>query len=164
MSNYILGVAILLFAGAAYTQTTDFDTDAALLPNLVLGSMAVIGVLMVIDPLVRKALNKPKMEEKDGEEKQPLTWRIFFLQILIPALILLGTYLLLELFGFYISSLILIIVVFFYHNYLINRRRPDRNTVIKGMIFAVVAVVFMYILFSILIGLPTPDGSIIDLD
>ncbi|WP_018922640.1 tripartite tricarboxylate transporter TctB family protein [Salsuginibacillus kocurii] len=163
MSNYVLGVILIVFSGLLFTQTAELDSDAALLPNIVLVGMGILGILMIVDPLIRKALNKPKIEEKDGGEVKPFTMNIFIFQILIPAGILIFTYFMLTWFGFYIASFFLILIIFFYHNYRMEHRFPPSGKMMKGLVFAVTSVAFMYVLFSILIGLPTPDGTIVQL-
>lgn len=108
---------------------------------------------MIID-----AIWKQKKGVEEGGAK--ITKRAFIYQILTPGLIMLGAYLILRLFGFFVASFILVLVLFFYQTYQSYGTKIDKRHFGKGVMVATIITGLMFIVFSVLLGLPTPDGEI----
>lgn len=109
---------------------------------------------MIIDAVV-----KLKKGTEEGGSK--MTKKGFIYQILLPGLLMLGAYLVLRLFGFFVASFVLVIVLFFYQTYQSYGTKINIRHFAKGVMVATVITGLMYIVFSVLLGLPTPDGEIL---
>ncbi|MGY6548637.1 MAG: tripartite tricarboxylate transporter TctB family protein [Roseinatronobacter sp.] len=62
--------------------------------------------------------------------------------------------------GFYLTSLILILAVHTVHVSVSGARRPTGRDIAQGTSLAVVATAVMYLIFAVLIGLPSPAGAL----
>lgn len=62
-------------------------------------------------------------------------------------------------FGFYITSVVMILAIFILHHALAMQRWPSGRLLATGFVYAVVATGVMYLIFSMLIGLPAPSGT-----
>lgn len=151
LSSVIFGVILIIFSIIAYTQTLDLPEKSALFPQIILYGMAITGVLMVIDAIIKRKKHK-------AENEPTLTKNTFIFQILIPGAILLITYGLLSQFGFYISSFLLITVLFFYQTYRSYHAKLTIKHFLKGLLVATIVTVLMYVVFTVLLSLPTPSG------
>jgi|GEM_PF-2265129 len=63
-------------------------------------------------------------------------------------------------FGFYITAIVMILAIFILHNGLALGRWPSGRLLATGCIYAAVATGAMYLIFSVLIGLPAPSGTL----
>ncbi|WP_268760103.1 tripartite tricarboxylate transporter TctB family protein [Alkalispirochaeta americana] len=148
----ILGAACMLFAVLAYTQTGSLPAQAALFPKLVIFGMGVSGFLLIVDTLTRH--RRRRLAEVISINLQTAIY-----QILIPGAMMLVTYGLLQLIGFYAAGFLLIQMVFFYQPFRTGGVRPTLSYVAKGVVFAAVTMTVMYIAFTLLLKLPVPRGS-----
>ena len=62
-------------------------------------------------------------------------------------------------FGFYITSVVMILAIFILHHTLAAQSPPSGRLLATGCVYAVVATGAMYLIFSMLIGLPAPSGT-----
>ncbi|WP_169819209.1 tripartite tricarboxylate transporter TctB family protein [Anaerobacillus arseniciselenatis] len=145
-------MVLILFSILAYTQTGDMPSQSAMFPRIVLYGIGITGLLMIVDTLI-------KVKRGKATNDSSLTLNSFIFQILIPGAFLLITYQLLTIFGFYISAFFLIMVVFFYQTYRANNIKITGKHFLKGLIVAVLITAIMYIIFTLLLGLPVPSGS-----
>ncbi|WP_416147548.1 tripartite tricarboxylate transporter TctB family protein [Salipaludibacillus sp. HK11] len=151
LSNVIFGVVLIIFSIIAYIQTLDLPDRSALFPQIILYGMAITGVLMIIDALIKRKKQKE-------ENESTLTKNTFIFHIVIPGAILLTAYGLLSQLGFYITSFLLIMVLFFYQTYRSYEAKLTVRHFLKGLLVATIVTVLMYVVFTVLLSLPTPSG------
>ncbi|WP_035722873.1 tripartite tricarboxylate transporter TctB family protein [Gracilibacillus boraciitolerans] len=162
MSNYIFGAVLILFSIFAYKETLNIEEhDAALFPTIIVVAIGITGILLIIDEFIRKKVAHNKGGE-DYQNNTTLTFKMFVTKIAIPGLLMIGAYFLITIVGYYITSFLLIIVIYTYHTYLSDKSKITLKHFGKSLLFSGVAVGVMYVLFTILIGLPTPSGSLIN--
>ena len=152
--NIVFGTIIVLFSIAAYTQTTDLPPQSALFPKVILWAMGITGLLMILDAVVKG--RKGKEESGTSIPRRDLIY-----QILIPGGIMLGAYILLRLFGFFITSFILVAFLFYYQTYKSYGTKLSLRHGAKGLIFSASVTAVMFVIFSLLLGLPTPSGMLL---
>lgn len=160
ISNLILGVVTLLSSVFFYLQTTDLPERSALFPQFVLWGLAVVGVLLIFQALLagRKSVGEKEFEarlEARGKLKETL-----FFQVLIPGGLLLIAYGLLLTVGFYPASALLVFTVYSYHTYRIDAGNLNRALWGRAAMFAAVITLLMYLIFTLLLGLPAPSGAL----
>lgn len=160
ISNLILGVVTLLSSIFFYLQTTDLPERSALFPQFVLWGLAIVGALLIFQSLLagRKSVEKKELEAR-REARVQLTDTIAF-QVLIPGGLLLLTYGLLLSVGFYPASAFLVFTIYSYHGYRIDSANLNRALWGRAAIFAVVITLLMYLIFTLLLGLPAPSGAL----
>ncbi|PTL38741.1 tripartite tricarboxylate transporter TctB family protein [Alkalicoccus saliphilus] len=149
-SSVILGIVTIIFAGLAWTQTVGLPEQSSLFPRVILGSMGVVGVLMLIDGI--------RGGKQSSSEDTGLSRSVFVFQIVIPGLIMLFGYFLLTMVGFFVTSFIIIIILYLYQIYRMNEKRPTARDLIRGAILAASVTLAAYLMFSVVLGLPTPSG------
>ncbi|WP_100374494.1 tripartite tricarboxylate transporter TctB family protein [Bacillus sp. FJAT-45037] len=155
-SNIVLGIIILIFSAFAWTQTGELPNQSALFPKLIIIGLGITGVLMIVDTIIKR--------DKSGKRvENDLDRQVIVFQILIPGLILVLAYFSLILFGFYVTSFLLVITVFFYQNYRTNQQKITKRLSLKAIVFAGIVTSFMYVLFTLLLNLPTPQGSLFEI-
>ena len=154
ITNIVLGVMGLFFSIAAYTQLAGLPAQSAMFPRITIVGMGIASLLLIVDTLWKHS--KGKFKSESG-----LTKEIILFQIAIPGAMLFATYFLLRLFGFYISSYLLVLAVYFYQTNRANGVKLCQMQMLKGLGVALVITGAMYIIFTMLLSLPVPRGSII---
>lgn len=159
LSTLILGVVTLLSALLLLLQTTDLPERSALFPQLVLWGIAATGILMIFQAFLerRKAAIEGTRETQRKERAQLSS--ILFFQVFIPGSLMLVGYLILLAVGFYPASAFLVFTIYGYHSYRIDSAQLNPQTFIRAVVFALVITVFMYLVFTLLLGLPAPSGN-----
>ncbi len=149
--NLLLGAAIAVFAGYFLIEAAALPRRARMFPQAVLYGMLLVGVLI----MAQAAVNRLRGVAPEGTTAlvSSLVW-----QIAIPGGVLVGTYVLLTLVGFYLAVPVLLVVLYLYH---IHRSAPGTlgtATIARSLGFAAAATLGMYVLFTLLLGLPAPSG------
>ncbi|WP_041720428.1 tripartite tricarboxylate transporter TctB family protein [Alkaliphilus metalliredigens] len=147
-----MGAVWIIFSIVAYTQIGGLPAQSALFPKVIVYGIGITGVLIIIDSLV-------KVKKGIKTDESTLTKSVLVFQILIPGSLLFITYNLLTVFGFYVSGFFLIMAVFFYQTYRANNTKMNLRHFLRGLIFATLNIATMYIIFTVLLGLPVPRGS-----
>ncbi|MGS2742927.1 tripartite tricarboxylate transporter TctB family protein [Halomonas sp. LS-001] len=160
LSNLILGVLIFLSSLFFYLQSTDLPERSALFPHYVLWGMAIVGVLLVFQALLegRKKVAEEELEARHEARTQLNDILIF--QVAVPGALLLSAYGLLLSVGFYPASAFLVFTIYSYHAYRIDAANLNRSLWIRAIGFAAAITLFMYLIFTLLLGLPAPSGAI----
>ncbi|CAM3874283.1 tripartite tricarboxylate transporter TctB family protein [Alkalicoccus chagannorensis] len=152
-SSIVIGIISIIFAAAAWTMTTDLPPESALFPRLILGSMGVVGLLMTID-------GARKLRTENIEDEEPgLTKNIVIFQLVIPGAIMLFAYGLLHLAGFFITAFVVINILYYYQRYRMLEALPSGRDALTGVILSGSVTLVTYLVFSVLLGLPTPSGE-----
>ncbi|MFN2408781.1 MAG: tripartite tricarboxylate transporter TctB family protein [Halomonas sp.] len=159
LSTLILGVVTLLSAIFFFLQTTDLPERSALFTQLILWGLGVAGALLVFQAFIeRRQATVNGVRETQRKERHQLASILFF-QVLIPGSLMLMAYLILLAVGFYPASAFLVFTVYCYHNYRINSTKLKPRTLVRSAMFALIITVFMYLVFTLLLGLPAPSGN-----
>lgn len=159
-ANFILGTVLIVSSVLLYTQVTGLPSRSAMFPKMVLWGIGTTGVLMVITAAIQRkklaAAEAGAIEELEAERRQMRETLIY--QVLIPGIVMLVTLLLLTLVGFYPASAFLVFTVYCYHDYRVDRASLKRQIYLKGAGFALLVTLFMYLIFTLALGLPAPSG------
>ncbi|AVI62701.1 tripartite tricarboxylate transporter TctB family protein [Halomonas sp. GFAJ-1] len=160
LSNLILGVVIFLSSIFFYLQMTDLPERSALFPQYVLWGMTIVGGLLVVQALLegRKKVAAEELKARCEMRAQFNDTLIF--QVAVPGTLLLMAYGLLLSVGFYPASAFLVFTIYSYHAYRIDAANLDRSLWIRAIGFAAAITLFMYLIFTLLLGLPAPSGAI----
>ncbi|SFI23853.1 Tripartite tricarboxylate transporter TctB family protein [Tindallia magadiensis] len=153
ITNILLGVVWVAFSMIAYTQLGSLPAQSAMFPRMTILGMGAAGVLLIIDTLWKYRKGRFKSETT-------LTKETLIFQILIPATMLFVTYFMLRAVGFYISSFFLVVVVFLYQTYRAGGVYPKRRQVVKSLGVGGLITGTMYVIFTLLLRLPVPNGSL----
>lgn len=149
-SSVVLAIVSIIFAGLAWTQTIGLPEQSSLFPRIILGSMGVVGVLMLIDGL--------RGGKQSASEDTSLSRSVFVFQIVIPGLIMLFGYFLLTMVGFFATSFIIIVILYLYQRYRMHQKKPAGADLLRGAVLAGTVTLTAYLVFSVILGLPTPSG------
>ncbi|EWG99291.1 tripartite tricarboxylate transporter TctB family protein [Halomonas sp. BC04] len=159
-SNFILGIILIIASVLLYTQVGDLPRRSAMFPKMVLWGIGITGLLMLIDAAIKAkklAVAGDEAIAQAGEERSKMRDTLLF-QILVPGTVMLLTFLILMVVGFYVASAFLVFVIYCYHDYRVDPASLKRKVYVKGGIFAVLVTLFMYLVFTLLLGLPAPSG------
>ncbi|MDQ7727057.1 tripartite tricarboxylate transporter TctB family protein [Halomonas sp. SpR8] len=160
LSNLILGVVILLSSIFFYLQAIDLPERSALFPHFILWGMAIVGVLLIFQALleVRKKVSQEGLVSRREARAQLNDILIF--QVLVPGGLLLMAYGLLLSVGFYPASAFLVFTIYSYHAYRIDAANLNKSMWFRSIGFAIAVTLFMYLIFTLLLGLPAPSGAL----
>lgn len=147
-SNIIMGVLIIAFSVYFYSLAVEFRPRSALFPKAILWCMGVTGGLMILDALWRLRKQAPDQDAGLGSA--------LVFQILIPGTIMVLAFGLVRLWGFYAASAFLVFVVFCYHTYRAGEVRLGWPVFARAATFSVMLTGASWVVFSVLLGLPTP--------
>ena len=154
--DVFFGIAVIIFAIAFFNQTLRLPTEPAMFPRILLTMILISGVGMIA-----RALWQQKKGTAEEENKSKMSLKEFGLNALLPAGILIVMVYLMRFLGFYLGSFLLFIVIFIMQDLIINKRFSLRGKEIFKLILSTVGVtVLLYIVFSILLRLPTPIGPL----
>ncbi|MBD3897537.1 tripartite tricarboxylate transporter TctB family protein [Halomonas sp. ML-15] len=159
-SNFILGIFLIIASALLYTQVVDLPVRSAMFPKMVLWGAGITGLLMLIDAAI-KAKRLATADDLDIAEVKSERIKMrdtLVFQIMVPGGIMLLTFMLLTVVGFYLASAFLVFVIYCYHDYRIDPARLKRKVYLKGCVFAFLVTLFMYLVFTLLLGLPAPSG------
>jgi putative tricarboxylic transport membrane protein len=160
LSNLILGAVLIVSSLVFSLQAMDLPSRSAFFPQMVLGGLGITGALMILSALIKRkkalSLGKESMEAERQEQARFADTLLF--QILVPGAILLVTFFLLTLVGFYPASAFLVVVIYCYHDYRVDPASLKGPVFVKAGGFALVITFLMYSIFTLLLGLPAPSG------
>ncbi|WP_240377367.1 tripartite tricarboxylate transporter TctB family protein [Bacillus piscicola] len=143
--DFYLGLVTLFITILLIWQSLNFQYPSNVFPWVIEGVMVILSVVI----LLKAVINKQNTEE---EKQSPANWRritgVFVSSVLFIIAI--------PIVGFYVSSLITMTLV----SWLLGK---DRSIKSLGRSFLVCAVItiFIYIVFRVLISVPTPEGILI---
>ncbi|WP_355660904.1 tripartite tricarboxylate transporter TctB family protein [Halomonas salifodinae] len=160
LSNLILGAVLILFSLVFSFQAAELPSRSAMFPQFVLWGLGITGALMILQALLQRWRAQPAGEgavQADREARARFIDTLLF-QILVPGGMLLAAFGLLTVVGFYPASAFLVFVVYCYHDYRVDPASLTRRAVIKAGGFALVITLLMYLIFTLLLGLPAPSG------
>lgn len=162
ISNIILGVILIIFSVFFGFQVVDLPERSALFPSMILWGIGITGILMVLTTLwkYRKEIVTGGGPHEQSPEQRAKFNATMIYQIIIPGLILLATYGLLVLFGFYPGSFFLVFVIYGYHAFRMDPQSLGARLLLKALIFSLIITVSMYLIFSLMLGLPAPSGTL----
>lgn len=160
LSNLILGVIVLPSAIFFYLQTTDLPERSALFPQYILLGLAIVGVLLIFQALLEGRKKAAKEELETRREARVQFNDIMIFQVMVPGGLLLVAYGLLLSVGFYPASAFLVFTIYSYHAFRIDAANLNRALWVRAVIFAFVITLFMYLIFTLLLGLPAPSGAL----
>ncbi|EWG98170.1 tripartite tricarboxylate transporter TctB family protein, partial [Halomonas sp. BC04] len=121
-SNFILGIILIIASGLLYTQVGDLPRRSAMFPKMVLWGIGITGLLMLIDAAIKTkklAVAGDEAIANVQEERSKMRDTLVF-QILVPGIVMLLTFLILMVFGFYVASAFLVFVIYCYHDYRVD--------------------------------------------
>lgn len=147
-SNIIMGLLIIVFSVYFYSIAAEFRPRSALFPKAILWCMGVTGALMILDAFWRSRKAASRSDAGLG--------RALFFQILIPGTFMILAFGLVRLWGFYAASAFLVFVVFCYHTYRAGEVRLGWSVMARAAVFSVALTGTSWVVFSVLLGLPTP--------
>lgn len=139
--NFVLGVLILFLVSVFYLVSLNLPSDVQIFPKLVLYVMGVNAVVLIYK------------STKESEQKKE---NFVFGNAIIIALSLLVLYPLLKILGFYVS-----LGVFFFYIYIRLNKGWNLQSVLSGVFLSVVFICILYIVFHVLMNLITPKGLLI---
>ncbi|TGG93198.1 tripartite tricarboxylate transporter TctB family protein [Natronospirillum operosum] len=148
-SNIILGAVIVAFSVYFYSLTSGLPERSALFPRAVLWCMGISG-LAIMGGALWKGLR-----HRTSDDDRAIGQALLF-QIVIPGALLTIAFLLLRTLGFYMASAFLVFVVFCYHTYRAGEVRLGWPIYARAVTFSVVMTGMSFVVFSVLLGLPTP--------
>lgn len=154
------GLLITLFGGYFLIEAAGLPARARMFPVAVLSGILIVGLLLIVDAIrqwrvsvAAGPVEAPKVDASDARLAQALV-----LQVAVPGVVLVGAFLVLMIAGFYVASPVLLFVLYVFH---IARAEPGALTLRRsgiGVVFAIVTTAFMYVVFTLLLGLPAPAG------
>lgn len=148
-SNLVMGVLIIAFSVYFYSLTTGLPDRSALFPRAILWCMGITGLAIIADALW-------KAWQQRVIDNDAAIGRAFVFQILIPGAFMLAAFLLLRTLGFFAASAFLVFVVFCYHTYLAGEVRLGLPVFTRAVTFSALMTGMSFVVFSVLLGLPTP--------
>lgn len=148
LRELVLGIFILVFTGTMFYQTTLFVYNEKIAsvgpdywPQLILGGMLILSVMLLVDIYIRKG--KLRGKEHEGPKPYP---KNFWITVVIALLYSFG----LNILGFPISTLL----VLFSFLWVLGVKQ------IKALVFWSVSLTAVFIvLFPILMTVPMPRGT-----
>jgi hypothetical protein len=147
-AELIIAICILLFTGTMYYQTTQFVYNDSIVsvgpdywPQLILGGMLILGVILLVDVIKRKG----KMKGKEEEAPKPYPQNLY----IVLGLALVYTFAMNYL-GFAISTLLLMIALMW-----VLKVRKIKTI----MLTSVLTTTFMVVLFPKIMMVPMPRGT-----
>jgi hypothetical protein len=155
----LLGVMVCLAAAFFFWHTRDIPGGAAIFPRLLLALIGFFGLLLLIQDLLAGIKESAASTGETRESKYISKTAVgdFVRQILMPASILIISVALLKYMGFYAVSAFAIIAIMLYQDW-IDRVKPNIPIFLKHVIFSVCVITGLYILFNLILSLPTPRG------
>ncbi|MGJ7456329.1 tripartite tricarboxylate transporter TctB family protein [Halomonas sp. MA07-2] len=160
LSNLVLGAVLIAFSLVFSLQVTDLPSRSAMFPQFVLWGLGITGALMIVEALVKRLRTQPAGEgaaEAEQEARRRFIDTLLF-QILVPGGLMLAAFGLLTVVGFYPASAFLVFVIYCYHDYRVDPSSLTRRVFVKAGVFALVITLLMYLIFTLLLGLPAPSG------
>ena len=156
--DILFGVVIIFVAIAFLTQSMQLPKKAGLFPTLILYFMLASGVGLIFSTLVSKKANYENVHV-DNEGQPYISKRQFLLEFLIPGAILLGSTMLIRVFGFFICTFIIVFLMIIFQDF----TREWKLTFTKHLLFESLGFAFgtamaMYLFFALLLAVPTPKG------
>ena len=141
-ANIFLSIVMLLVAAAFFLEG-DMRYPSNVLPNAVLVLISVLSLIILIRNIVLK-------DEHDKNGDRQIYTRV--MQVVIGSVAYIAA---LSFIGFYITSFLYLIVLS-----LLLQERQDRNPrrAVNATVMAIVVCGLIYLMFSVLLRVPTPDG------
>lgn len=139
-TDRIIAFIIIILSLGLYRVSIEFPKGADIFPQVALGSMIFLAVILIILDLKKKQQNSKPQGRKTGWLRPYLIFALTTLYIVSITSI-----------GFFVSTCIFIVVIMFYLGL-----RKLLNYVITLMVI----VVFYYLLFIRLLHVPLPQGLI----
>ncbi|GAA0327380.1 hypothetical protein GCM10008967_17350 [Bacillus carboniphilus] len=151
VKDRIAGIVLLLFCGFFYYQSTLVDVkdltkiSAVFFPRLILGLIALLAVVLLIQSFLKKEV-QAKKETEANKGKKGIVWIIFAL---------FGLYVIsLELLGFIVASFLFITVTYFL---ILPEKKPIKTHVfaLSGLLVVTIA---LSLVFEKLLYVFLPQG------
>lgn len=148
---FIFSVSGMVFCIGMLLSLRGVKWDGAMAPTFVLAFMLLLCVLMFIDGI--------RKDRKGIDTAADFSLQDFFQGVILPGGTLLIACLLFQTLGFYVVTFLLVIVLLVMQDRITNGKYDFS---LKRMLFCVVFALgetgFMYVMFKLLIHLPTPKG------
>ena len=152
-ADFIFGIVIIVFAvtGFIITVTTISDSGSALMPKLLFAFIGVMGLGISYTSIKDRLKGLEDATKVSGSEIAG--------GILLPGGFLLGAYILINFLGFYVAEGLLVVALMFLQDKVTNGKiNMNPKRLIFVAVFAVCAMIVMYVIFNMIFGLPTPKG------
>lgn len=146
------GSCATLVSLALLHDSSGLPERSALFPHAVLVCMTVAGLGILGEGLFNAA-------KSEGAPRAAA--RSWLSGIVVPAVVLFGSGLLLYLLGFYLTAPIVTLVIYIVHVQLATGGGFAADTLMRGGVLAIAMAAAMYLVFNIIIGLPSPNGALI---
>lgn len=148
---FVFSVSGMVFCTGMLVSLRGVKWDGAMAPAFVLGFMLLLCVMMFIDGI--------RKDRKGIDTAADFSLKDFFQGVLLPGGTLLIACMLFHTLGFYVVTFLLVIVLLVMQDRITN---GTFNLSPKRMLFCVLFALgetgFMYVMFKLLIHLPTPRG------
>lgn len=145
------GLAIIAFAILMYTQALKLSEMQSVYPKVLLITMMIAGVCITVSSVVK--------QKKTGVVFKKITLQFLKNEALLPGAYLLVMVLLIKPLGLYVVSFLTILGLCMLEDFI--GKRMDKVNLKHILSVALVALVFtavMYLMFNIVLKLPTPTG------
>ena len=152
-ADFIFGIVVIILAVSGYliANNTIRDASSAVMPKLILGFIAVMGLGISVSSIVQRL--------RDKEDDVKISWAEILGGILLPGTYLLVAYILINYLGFYVAEFLLIISLMYLQEKTANGKVTfNLKTLGIVLLFALGAVIVMYLIFHNIFALPTPKG------
>lgn len=151
-----MGVVILWFSLISYQQVRTINKNSAMFPKLIILLLFISGVGLTASSIF--ALIKEGRKETPEEDVGYLTKEMFLFQLVFPGIIFLVNLLLLKLLGMYITTFFLVSMLMIYQEFLLGSLKKSKKFFLVVGLYGVGAAIGMYLIFSVLLSMPTPIG------
>jgi hypothetical protein len=160
VQDFWTGCFIIFFSVTFLTQTNNIAKNSALFPKGILVILIFSGTGLSISSLI--GIVRSCFGGKDNlQEGSYITKTELVRQCLIPGAILLSVCLFLKILGFYICTAQAVFLFNLFQEYLFQSKLIiNKRTVTESLIFGIGTAASMYVIFGLLLSLPTPKGII----
>lgn len=152
-ADFFFGIVVVIFGaiGCYLTKTTIKLASSRQMPMLLFGFIAVMGMGMSISSVVNRA--------RGNEDQTKVAAKDLLVGILLPGVILIITWILIDFLGFYVAVFLLILALMVLQAKVSDGKVEfTSKKVIVTLAFAVAVTVVMYLIFHFIFALPTPKG------
>ena len=152
-ADFIFGIVVIVLSVTCFivADMTITDSGSAMMPKLILGFMAAMGLGISVSSIIRRM--------KDLEDMTKVSGADIAGGILFPAVFLLAAYFLINFLGFYAAEFLLIVSLMYLQEKVTNGKIEFNPKRLAGiLVFAICAIIVMYLIFNLIFNLPTPKG------
>ncbi len=148
---FLLSIVVILSSSGLLLSLIGVKWEGAMFPVVIVSFMLLMGFLMLVDGFKKKRKGIATSSNFPIED--------FLTGVLVPGTILLIACFLLQPLGYYIVSFLLVFILLGLQDRVTNGKLDISPKRIKLCFsFSLGVTLFMYFVFRILIGLPTPRG------